>query len=273
VPGAAPAPYDSGVVSDAGQSLLVGRLSPDRELARNAAFSLFVRVYLEQAGLLPRRLLGAGGTPEAPGPARGAPVGPRATAADLPEAIAEVAAANPHVVAHFVPPARRAALATLDPGALEELLGWLRAQRVHEEEPQIAYELGMLALAVELPAILVRGLRQAPVGPESRVAELPDGAGYPTVFLATLHPEWRAATGARLFVSGGDAEQLAGWAMLLLSRTLRPPAGSITRVAPDAPLPLSGERFDLALVYNPVPWLAPPETAREAVDADTFILV
>jgi hypothetical protein len=243
------------VVSDAGQSLLVGRLSPDRELARNAAFALFVRVYLEQAGLLSRRLVGA----------------ERAT--DLPEAIAEVAATNPHVVAHFVPPARRAALATLDPGALGELLGWLRAQRVHEEEPQIAYELGMLALAVELPAILVRGLRQAPVGPESRVAELPDGAGYPTVFLATLHPEWRAATGARLFVSGGDAEQLAGWAMLLLSRTLRPPAGSVTRVPPEAPLPLSGERFDLALVYNPVPWLAPLEAARKAVDADAFILV
>jgi hypothetical protein len=184
-----------------------------------------------------------------------------------------VAAANSHVVAYFVPPARRAALATLDPGALGELLGWLRAQRVHEEEPQVAFELGMLALAVELPAILVRGLRQAPVGPESRVAELPDGAGYATVFLATLHPEWRAATGARLFVSEGDAEQLAGWAMLLLSRTLHPPPGSVTRVPPDAPLPLSGERFDLALVYNPVPWLASPEAAREAVHADTFILV
>jgi hypothetical protein len=244
------------MVSEAGQSLLVGRLSPDRDLARNAAFALFVRVYLEQVELLPRRLL-------APAPAM----------ASLPDAIADVLEGNPHVCAFFADPGRRQGLSGLDEPAVRELLGWLQAQRVQDEEPQIAYELGLLALGAELPAIMVRGLRQATVGPESLVAELPDGAGYPTVFLATLHPDWRAATGARLFVSGGDAEQLAGWAMLLLTRTLRLAPGSIVKVAAGAALPLSDERFDLALHYNPVPWLAAPQDYTRALRAAAVVVV
>jgi hypothetical protein len=243
------------MVSEAGQSLLVGRLSPDRELARTAAFALFVRVYLQQVGLLPERL------------------SPATTPEHLPAAIAEVAGANPHVVAPFVSPDRRAALAGLDGEAVRELLGWLLAQRVHQEESQVAYELGMLALSVELPPIVVRGLREAEVHPHSRVAELPDGGGYAAVFLSTLHPRWKAPGRLRLFVGGGDAELLAGWAMLLLSRTLVPPPGSIIKVKEGSVRPLSAERFDLALVYNPAPWLASPAVAREAVSAAAFVLV
>jgi hypothetical protein len=244
------------MVSEAGQSLLVGRLSPDRELARNAAFALFVRVYLEQVALLPRRLLAT------------AP-----TLASLPDAIAEVLDGNPHVCAFFADPGRRQGLAGLDQPAVRELLGWLQAQRVEQEEPQVAYELGLLALGAELPAIMVRGLRQATVGRQSRVAELPDGAGYAIVFLATLHPTWQAATGARLFVSGGDAEQLAGWAMLLLSRTLRLPSGSIVKVGAADALPFSDERFDLVLQYNPVPWLIAPQDYTRALRAAALIVV
>jgi hypothetical protein len=243
------------MVSEAGQSLLVGRLSPDRELARTGAFALFVRVYLQQVGLLPERLSSAT-TPDL-----------------LPAAIAEVASANPHAVAPFVSRGRREALAGLDGQAVRELLGWLLAQRVHQEEPQVAYELGMLALSVELPPIVVRGLREAEVHPHSRVAELPNGGGYAAVFLSTLHPGWRAPGRLRLFVSGGDSELLAGWAMLLLSRTLAPPPGSIVKVREGSVLPLSAERFDLALVYNPAPWLASPAAARAAVAAAAYVLV
>ncbi|HEX2326158.1 MAG TPA: hypothetical protein VHQ00_12240, partial [Chloroflexota bacterium] len=191
----------------------------------------------------------------------------------LPAAIAEVASANPHAVAPFVSRSRREALAGLDGEAVRELLGWLLAQRVHQEEPQVAYELGMLALSVELPPIVVRGLREAEVHPHSRVAELPNGGGYAAVFLSTLHPGWRAPGRLRLFVSGGASQLLAGWAMLLLSRTLAPPPGSIVKVREGSVLPLSTERFDLALVYNPAPWLASPAGARAAVDAAAYVLV
>jgi len=77
----------------------------------------------------------------------------------------------------------------------------------------------------------------------------------------------------RLFVSAEDAEQLAGWAMLLLARTLAPPAGSIVRVPAGAALPLSPERFDLALIYHPAPWLDGPAAARRAVHATDYVLV
>jgi hypothetical protein len=265
-----------------GQPILIGRLSDDRHLARHAAFALFVQVYLEQAGLVPRRLV--------PQPADR---GPRAVdrtdsrrlpssrgadrelpaASELPELVTAIHARNPHVVAYFADADRRAALATLDAGATRELLGWLQAQRVEQEDAQVAYELGMLALGVELPAILVRGLREAPVRPDSRVVELPDGAGYPTIFLATLHPEWRAAARARLFVASVEAEQLAGWALLLLTGRLEPPPGSIVRVSPRDRAALQGVACDLALVYNPVPWLAAPEHYRTAVDAKHVLVL
>ncbi|MDQ3699848.1 MAG: hypothetical protein M3442_02890 [Chloroflexota bacterium] len=264
------------VAGEAGQSLLVDRLSPDAELARNAAFALFVRVYLEQVGLLPRSATTAATSPARPSTQGRRPERrpePQLDVAELPTLIAAIEAENPHVVAYFVDPARLRALETLDPPATRELLGWLQAQHVHQEEPQVAYELGMLALGVELPAILVRGLRQALVGPETRVAELPDGSGYPTVFLSTLHPQWRAATGACLFVTGGDAEQLAGWAMLLLSRALRPPPGSIRRVGPGALLPLTEDTYDLTLVYNPAPWLAQSNAYGTAVRSGEIVLL
>jgi hypothetical protein len=241
-------------------SLLVGRLSADGELARHAAFALFVRVYLEHTGLIARRVL------DAPG-------GSGPIAAGLPNAIASIVGQNAHLVAYFADPARRAALAALDERATQELLGWLRVQHVEREEPQIAYELGMLALGVELPPILVRGLRNAHVEPDSCVVELPDGSGYAAIFLSTLHPTWRAAERTRLFVEGVDAEQLAAWAMLLLSRQIAPPHGSIQRVTRGARQPLDGVACDLALVYNPVPWLAAPDDYEHAVSAGQLLVL
>jgi hypothetical protein len=61
--------------------------------------------------------------------------------------------------------------------------------------------------------------------------------------------------------------------MLLLSRTLAPPPGSIVKVSEGSALPLSAERFDLALVYNLAPWLASPADAREAASAAAYVLV
>ena len=182
--------------SESQGSLLVGRLSVDGELARHAAFALFVRVYLEHSGLITRLVLDA--------PARAGRI-----TGGLPDAIAAIQEQNPHLVSYFADPQRRDALASLDEGATQELLGWLRAQHVEQEEPQIAYELGMLALGVELPPILVRGLREAQVEPDTRVVELPDGSGYAAVFLSTLHPAWRGAGHLTLFVESVDAEQLA----------------------------------------------------------------
>lgn len=246
--------------SESQGSLLVGRLSADGELARHAAFALFVRIYLEHTGLIARRLLEA---PRAAGP----------IGAALPGMIAAIQALNAHLVAYFGDSARRDALASLDEDATQELLGWLRAQHVEREEPQIAYELGMLALGVELPAILVRGLREAQVERDTNVVELPDGSGYAAVFLSTLHPAWEAAGRLTLCVEGVDAEQLAAWALLLLGKRIAPPPGSIIRVTRETRHVLRGVTSDLALVYNPVPWLAAPADYENAVSARQLLVL
>ena len=49
-------------------------------------------------------------------------------------------------------------------------------------------------------------------------------------------------------MEGVDAEQLAGWAMVLLSRRLAARPGSVTRVTAGDCAALRGERFDLAVV-------------------------
>lgn len=246
------------------QSMLIGRLSPDRELARQAAFALFVQAYLEQVGFVRRRFTSQkrSTASESKGSTEVAPL-----LEELPEAVAEVRQHNPHILRYFEHPARVAALSTLDASAGQELLGWLQAQQLEAEEPQMAYELAALALGVELPAILVRGLRQAQVLPESQVIELPDGSGYPTIFLSTLQPHWPAAQRARLFVQSTDAEQLAAWAMLLLAQRLVPPSGSIVRVTQQQGLPFQESECDFALVYNPVSWLAAPEQYEKAARA------
>lgn len=250
------------MTSDAGQSLLVGRLSPDRELARHAGFALFVLVHLERRGLLPRQL--TAGQRDA---SRWLPL--------LPDAVRMVNGQNPHLLADFAAEERIDALSGLDPGAAAELVGWLEGQRLEQEEPQIAYELGMLALGVELPSILVRGLREAPISPHTDTVELPDGSGYPTIFLSTLHPQWRAAERATLCVEGTDATQLAGWAMLLLSGQLAPPPNSIRRVVAADRTALHEREYDLALAYNVAPWLtkAGPAALAGAIRAKQIVLL
>lgn len=248
--------------AESAQSLLVGRLHADYELARHAAFALFVQVLLEQTGRVARRFVPEAGS---------APIRP--PLGELPDAVAQIRRHNAHLLAYFGEPPRREVLAALDEAAAGELIGWLRVQRLDAEEPQIVYELATLALGVELPGILVGALRQLELMADTRVAELPDGSGYPAVFLSTLHPHWRAAGNTTLFVEGTDAEQLAALAMVLLARDLTPPPGSVVRVSEADRTPLRAVNVDLAIVYNPVPWLAAPRIATTAVPARQVLLV
>ncbi len=235
----------------------VRRLNPEPLLARQAAFALFVLAHLQQTGVRP-------GVPEPAG---------------LPDVVEEVLAQNSHLLAFFGNAARRQSLADLNAVAARDLVGWARAQRLEREEPQVAYELGLLALGIELPPVLVRSLRDLKVGPRTTVAEAPDGAGYPTVFLSGMHPEWPAAERARLFVQSTDARQLAGWAMLLLNRGLAPPDGSIVMVdvGNDANTAQEGlldqTLFDVALFYNPAPWIGSWERYPQVLRARQHVVV
>jgi hypothetical protein len=212
----------------------VRRLSVDPVEARRGAFALFVLTYLAAVSLAP----GEG------------PYGERVRVA---------AAVNPFL---FTP------LGDLDATAAEDLVRWSAAQHLEREEPQVAYELGLLALGVELPPIMVRSLRELELTPTTRVTELPDGAGYPTVFLSTLHPHWPAGDNCTLLVTSTDARILAAWALLLLTKRLEPRAGAIVILDPTqtvaAPL-----QSDIALLYNTPTNLDP----RSLVEAPRIVVV
>ena len=222
----------------------VRRLAHDPDLARQSAFALFVLTYLEAAGL-------SSGDPP------------------LRDRVEVVLAANRHLLSAFEPPSARDSLALVDPDGARDLAAWARAQRLEREAPQVAYELGLLALGVALPPVLVRDLRELDLRPDTTVAELPDGSGYPTIFLSTLHPQWRAADHATLFAVSTDARQLAAWAILLLSRRLAPPPHAIVHFPANLPQPLDERTFEVALHYNPVPSLDP----HRAIRATRHILV
>jgi hypothetical protein len=232
----------------AGQSLLIGRLHPDPEFARQASFAVLALTYLEAVGLVPASFLQAMD-------ARAGPSGD-GLLEHLAGMIGGVVRANRHVLAYFGPAGRRAALRDLDATAVRELGGWVRAQHLDREEPQIVYELAALALGIELPAILVGALRELQLAPDCQVVEVPDGAGYPVVYLSTLHSHWQPADHFSLFVEGHDAQQLAGWTSILLTRKLRPTPGSVVVMSRARLARIRPRRADIALVYNPVPWLA-----------------
>jgi hypothetical protein len=217
----------------------VQRLTPDPTVARRAAFGLFVLTFLEQIGLQD----GTG---------------------DLAERLSRAAHLNRHLFGDL----EAEQLGHVDGRAALDLTRWAAAQRLDREEPQVAYELGLLALGVTLPPVLVGELRQLRLEADTRVIELPDGAGYPTVFLHTLHPHWRAGERATHLVTSIDAQQLAAWAHLLLTRRLAPRAGAIEHV-PAAPLPEAPHRADVALIYNSPAGL----DARRLVEAGRYVVV
>jgi hypothetical protein len=270
------------VTTTAGQSLLVGRLHTDPHLARQAAFALLALVFLEGMGydLTPRITNGlspAGPSAAQPGAAAAGPSaaqpGAAAAGAGRRETVRALQESNSCLLPEFAAPARRALLDDLDPTASMEWTGWVRAQRLEREPALVAYELGVLTLGVELPPVLVRSLRDAPVAPASRVVELPGGAGYAAALLAALHPRWNPAGHLTLLVGEGEAAQLAAWAQLLLTRQLTPAPGSLVRVTPDSPRPFVAEAVDLALAYNLPPWLARDPSVAAVVQARQVLWV
>jgi hypothetical protein len=216
----------------------VQRLAPDPLVARRAAFALFVLTFLEQIGL-------------------------QSDAVNEGAKLAAAQRQNPHLFAGI----ETHQLSAVDQRAALDLTRWARAQRLDREEPQVAYELGLLALGVELPPVLVGSLRQLDLTPTTRVVELPNGAGYPVVFLQSLHPHWRAAEYATHLVTSSDARQLAAWSHLLLTRRLTPRHGAIVHVT--AGETSRAHEAEIALLYNSPPEIEP----GVLVTAPRFVVV
>ncbi len=202
---------------------LTGALSPDRELARHAAFALYTLLWLEATEAIPRRL-GAADQRRRPDVADMA--GPEVLA----EMLRAVTARWPRLFPYFATPGACDAVAGFAPDAWRQLFGWLRVQPLAGTEPQALYEIGLMVLGVAFPAVDIATIRDLPVSPRTRVVEWPNAAGYPTLLLATFHPGWFAADRVRLYVQGNEATVLAAWALTLLNGSPDWPAAMLTTV-------------------------------------------
>lgn len=216
---------------------LTGALSPDRELARHAAFALYTLLWLEATGAVPQRL---GAADQRRRPAGADLPGPEVLA----ETLHEVTARWPRLFPYFTAPGACDAVAGVVPAAWRQLLGWLRAQPLAGTDPQALYEIGLMVLGVAFPAVDIATIRDLPVGRRTRVVEWPNAAGYPTLLLATFHPGWFASDRVRLYVQGDEATVLAAWSLTLLHGNPDWPAATLTtvaEVAAETPDPQPGE--------------------------------
>ena len=216
---------------------LTGALSPDRELARHAAFALYTLLWLEATEAVPRRL---GTADQRRRPDADDMAGPEVLA----ETLRAVVARWPRLFPYFTAPGAGDAVAGFAPEAWRQLFGWMRAQPLAGTEPQALYEIGLMVLGVAFPAVDIATIRDLPVGRRTRVVEWPNAAGYPTLLLATFHPDWFAADRVRLYAQGHEATMLAAWALTLLHGSPNWPTATLTMVADviaETPDPQAGE--------------------------------
>ena len=158
----------------------------------------------------------------------------------------------------------------IDERACGDFITWVRSQHLEQEAPLVAYELGVLALGVELPGVMLRSLREVHLDAETTVCETPDGGGYATAFLSSMHPHW--GKHAVLCASTDDGERLSTWALVLLHGGLAIGPRSVIRMTSiqdirDVP------PSDLLLIYNPSHWMGDPRAIRDAFGSTWAILV
>ncbi len=239
----------------------VARLHPEPGTARRLAFALMCAIVAEAHGWIPSILtshVDTDGQPARRGDA-------------LALALETVASHAPALVgADILDAMSGAKRLAIDVQACGDFITWVRAQHLEREAPLVAYELGVLALGTDLPGVMLRSLREIRLDAGSTVCETPDGGGYATAFLSSMHPHWEKR--AFLCASTDDGERLSLWALVLLhggfaiepARVIRTTSVQEIRTVPGA---------DLLLIYNPPSWMGDPRTIRDAFGATWAILV
>lgn len=202
---------------------LIGALSPDRELARNAAFALYELLWLEATGALPRRLSAAHDVPQVMG---GGLPGPDLLA----ETLSSASSYWPHMFPYFTAHDTCDKIAGFAQGAWQQLFGWMRHQPLSGTEPQALYEIGLMVLGVAIPAVDIGTIRDLQITRQTNVLEWPNAGGYPTLLVAAFHLDWFAASRVRLYVKGAEATALASWALTVLSGHPDWPSSMLIRV-------------------------------------------
>lgn len=159
---------------------------------------------------------------------------------------------------------------TIDDRACGDYIAWVGAQHLEQEEPLVAYELGVLALGIELPGVMLRSLREVRLDVDTTVCETPDGGGYATAFLSSMHPHWGKR--AVLCASTDDGERLSLWASVLLHGGFAIEPGRLIRTTSMQDI-RNLPACDLLLIYNPASWMGDVRAIRDAFRATWAILV
>jgi len=227
------------------------------------SFTLLALRYLEQIELVPQRFVQAGFS-------AWHGVMPYLRDLDLFElAVRDGARANPHLFAAFRDLTAHNELRALDERAWEQELQRLQSLDLTGLSPRELYRRGAATLGIQLTPLNEAALQGDAFDRSSLIAELPNGCGYPSLLLCGTYGFLDPAHNLRLFVDGTEAEMLAAWALVLLTRQLTLPAGRIVPISATDYEALSRETFDAALVYRPVEWL--PSDLSQVINAREVI--
>jgi len=142
--------------------------------------------------------------------------------ADLVEfAVRDLSNSYPHLTAFLSDyPSDFFELRTLDDDSLLSLFKELDNYQLSDVDINELHSLGAsLLLNAEPREINEALLSGLPLERNSRIVELPNGMGKPTMTLLSLYPELTISQSCQIFVSTDIAEALAGWAAVLCGAT------------------------------------------------------
>ncbi|MFQ6044018.1 MAG: hypothetical protein ACE5PV_24455, partial [Candidatus Poribacteria bacterium] len=134
------------------------------------------------------------------------------------------------------------------------------------------YSLGAnLLLNAEPKEINVVRLSGLPLDRNSRIVELPNGMGNPTLELLSLYPELTISQSCQILVSTDIAEALAGWATILCGAT-EDDNDRIVRISENEWRDFKRDTADFVLVADPPEWIKIDDIERKFAPAQVIKL-
>ena len=179
-------------------------------------------------------------------------------------AVKDLSKSYPHLTAFLSDyPSDFFKLRTLDDESLLSLLKELDNYQLSEVNIDELYSLGAsLLLNAEPKEINANLLSELSLERNSRVIELPNGMGKPTMTLLSLYPELTISQSCQIFVSSEIAEALAGWAAVLCGATEDDNA-RIVRINEYEWRDFKWDTADLVLISDPPEWIKRDDIERK----------
>ena len=242
-------------------------LHNELETDKNTKFLILVVRSLEEYSLLPEKLSRSGRD-------KWETYMENLRWADLVEfAVRDLSKSYPHLTAFLESyPSDFWQLRTLNDESLLSLLKELDNYQLSDVDIGELYSLGAsLLLNAEPKEINANLLSDLPLDRNSRIVELPNGMGKPTMTLLSLYPELTISQSCHILISSDIAEVLAGWAAVLCGATEDDNA-RIVRISENEWLELRWDTADFVLISNPPEWINRDDIERKFAHAQVIEL-